>query len=143
MQETMVCSQTKTYELMYTVLTAKQRDVIATTPLGELLKIRNVHIRRKTCKKVADTYNLEWHGFAFGDQLLHIQLEDVANILGLPSEGGEPNLQDIDPKDDNEKARARKKEELYQLYKDRDGSTISYDGLVHRATDQSTRRVDG
>jgi hypothetical protein len=48
--------------------------------------------------------------------------------MGLPSEGGEPNLKDIDPKDETEKARARKKEKQYQLYKDRDGSTISYDG---------------
>jgi hypothetical protein len=71
-QETMVCSQTAIYELRHKILTPKKRDVIATTPLAELLKIGNVQIRHKTCKKVADTYNPEWNGFVFGDELQHI-----------------------------------------------------------------------
>jgi hypothetical protein len=113
-------------------LTAEQREGIAKTPLAGLLSLGNVQIRRKFCKKVADTYDTEWHGFVFNGRILHIHLQDVANILGLPWEGGEPNLEDINPKDDTERARARKKEELYQLYKDGAGSAITYDGLVRQ-----------
>jgi hypothetical protein len=77
-------------------LTAEQREGIAKTPLAGLLSLGNVQIRRKFCKKVADTYDTEWHGFVFNGRILHIHLQDVANILGLPWEGGEPNLEDIE-----------------------------------------------
>jgi hypothetical protein len=129
----MVCCQRAVYNLINEILTQEQRDVVATTPFAGLLHMGDVQIRRQTCKQVADTYNTEYNGFYIQDHLLHIHLEDVENLMGLPAVGEAPNLEEIVyPKDEIERARARKKEEVYQLYKDGDGSEITYAGLVRQ-----------
>ena len=140
-QDTVVCCQTATYELIHKVLTQEQRDVIATYPLQGLLQIGNVQIRRQTCKKIADTYNTEWNGFYIQNKLLQIQLEDVENLMGLPSEGDVPKLVEINTKVEIDCRRYRKQVELYKLYKDGDGAWITYAGLV-RQIKQQKRSTD-
>ena len=97
-----------------------------------LLHLRDIQIRRQTLKKLADTFDPEVEAFIVNNKQLKIHLEDVVNIMDLPSAGGIPDikLRYADKKLESE--RKQKQAQLFRLYVDPKEQAITYKGLVQQ-----------
>jgi hypothetical protein len=69
--------------------TKEQRDAVEKIGFGSLLKINELDIRRDQCSQIADKFDLDTEQFNFNGTMVPMHIEEVAHILGLPSEWDE------------------------------------------------------
>ncbi|CAN6181019.1 unnamed protein product [Urochloa humidicola] len=67
----------------------EQKNAITTVGFGSLLKLKELEIRRELCKEIADSFDMASEQFNIGGYNLTLCIEDVNNILDLPSQGDE------------------------------------------------------
>jgi hypothetical protein len=69
--------------------TKEQRGAIEEIGFGSLLKINELDIRHDQCSQIADRFDLDTEQFNFNGTMVPMRIEEVAHILGLPSQGDE------------------------------------------------------
>ncbi|XP_037461914.1 uncharacterized protein LOC119332934 [Triticum dicoccoides] len=128
--ETVVCCQGAIYDLLWIVCDDNQRKKVAESSLQGLLHLRDIQIRRQTVK--ADTFDPEVEAFIVNNKQLKIHLEDVVNIMDLPSAGGIPDIKLRYADKKLEFERKQKQGQLFRLYVDPKEQAITYKGLVQQ-----------
>jgi hypothetical protein len=112
-------------------ITHKTRDqhaFIIAADLGHLLQIQSMNIRRHMCRWLANTYDVKSKTFIIkGDKHVTITLQDVENLMGLPSQGRE-----FHP------IGSERTSSLFAELKDRDKtkSGITYSSLLQRMSNK-------
>lgn len=122
---TQACSQQAFYKIIKS-LTPDRRAFIIAADLGHLLHIHPVNIRRHMCRWLANTYDVNAKAFILKDgKPCRITLQDVENLMGLPSQGRE--FHPIGPE---------RTSTLYYELKDNFKSGITYSSLLERMSNK-------
>jgi hypothetical protein len=87
-QGTQKCSQLLLVGIMQN-FTTQQQAAIPAIGFGNLLKLKELRIKRNICKEIADAYDLEREEFDINENRVKITLQDVHHILWLPHKGDE------------------------------------------------------